>query len=83
MNLLLQHKPSHSEQDIVLFKACELGEDYISLNQPLNGWSEYTKGTVHCHSVKANHESIINSKQLSTILSQYILTNLQEYDEVK
>ena len=72
MDLLLNHKPTKLQQDMVLFKASEPGEDYFAMNDPLNGWTEFNSGIITCHSVNASHNSIINCEQIPIILSEYI-----------
>ncbi|CEG58377.1 type I polyketide synthase [Legionella fallonii] len=59
MNLLMHHKPSNIQQDMVLFKASELNKDYLEINDSLNGWEQYNSGTIICHTIKANHDTII------------------------
>ncbi len=76
MELLLKHKPTELQQDMILFKASALGDDYCTINHPLNGWPQFNKGTIVCHSVNASHDSIINNEQIPSILSEYILNFL-------
>jgi len=61
MELLLNHVPTKAKQDMMLFKATELNNDYQVIEDSLNGWAKYNSGQIICHSIKANHESIIRA----------------------
>ena len=77
MELLLRHTPSETQQNMILFKAIKIGEDYLSIDDPVNGWSQFNKGTIICHALKGDHDSIIdseNSKEIATILYNNIPT---------
>jgi amino acid adenylation domain-containing protein len=66
--LLLNHSLSTTHQEIVLFKASYLLDLYQSIEDPTNGWANYNKGKILCHTVDGNHETIINNKNSRTIL---------------
>ena len=75
MELLFGHTPTKTKQDIILFKATELLHDYISIDNPSNGWSLYTKGKILNYGVKANHHTIINKEntlKITKILENFI-----------
>jgi amino acid adenylation domain-containing protein len=60
MQLLLAYRPAIMEQEMVLFKATELLDDYKSIEHPTNGWSKFNRGEIHCHTLDANHETVLN-----------------------
>lgn len=62
MRLLLAHKPAVMEQDILLFKAKELSNDYKAIDHPTNGWSKFSSGMIHCHTLEGNHETILSNE---------------------
>ncbi|ASQ45544.1 type I polyketide synthase [Legionella clemsonensis] len=74
MQLLLSHTPTTLNQDMLLFKASDLFEDYKSINDPSNGWSNFNKGKITCHLLDANHETILNAKN-----SKHIVKCIQQY----
>ncbi|CEK11098.1 type I polyketide synthase [Legionella hackeliae] len=74
MQLLLSHTPTKLNQDMLLFKASDLAEDYQSINDPSNGWSNFNKGKITCHMLDANHETILDAEN-----SKYIVNYIQEY----
>ncbi|KTC78096.1 type I polyketide synthase [Legionella brunensis] len=74
MNLLLSHTPTKLNQDMLLFKARDLFDDYKSINDPSNGWSHFNKGKITCHLLDANHETILNANN-----SQHIVNCIQKY----
>lgn len=74
MQLLLKHLPSQTKQDMVLFKAMQLTDDYRSIDDPLNGWAKYNQGNIICHHIQANHETIMSSEN-----SQTIIDNLKQF----
>jgi len=72
--LLLNYKPSKMDnQEIVLFKAIQLSEDYKIINHPTNGWDDYNKGNIVCHEIDGNHDTILDNKNSKTML--YIINN--------
>lgn len=60
MELLLNHKPTKIHQDMVLFKAMDLNKDYSDIENSLNGWAQYNSGKIICHTINANHDTIIH-----------------------
>ena len=74
MQLLLSHTPTKMRQDMLLFKATELFDDYKSIDDPFNGWSNFNSGKIVCYFVNANHETILNNDSCINII-KYI----QEY----
>ncbi|MBS0358861.1 MAG: amino acid adenylation domain-containing protein [Proteobacteria bacterium] len=76
--LLLKHSPSEMDQEILLFKASQLSDDYKSIEHPTNGWSSYNKNKILCHKIDGNHETIINAAN-----SKIILEALSNYLHVK
>jgi amino acid adenylation domain-containing protein len=72
--LLLNHTQSKmDDQEIVLFKALQLSDDYKIINHPTNGWSVFNKGKIICHKIDGNHDTIINTKNSKTML--YLLNS--------
>lgn len=69
MKLLLQHIPSNTQLDMVLFKAADLIDEYQSIDHPLNGWSKYNHGLIHCYSIQSNHDTILNKFNSSEIFN--------------
>jgi hypothetical protein len=53
---------------MILFKATQLGADYTSIDDPLNGWSIFNKGTIICKTIDANHDTIINASNSKIII---------------
>lgn len=68
MQLLLSHTPTITHQDMILFKATDLIEEYQSINHPSNGWSHYNQGAIYCYPIKANHDTILNNENSLYIL---------------
>lgn len=73
MKLLLNHCPTHTHQEMVLFKAKQLNEGYKSIDDPYNGWSKFNKGTIICKLIDADHDSILNA-QNSKMIAEYLQT---------
>lgn len=76
MQLLLNHTPTKTCQDMLLFKATDLGEAYAPINHPINGWSKFNQGNITCHSIQANHETIMHAKSC-LIIEDIIYNNLK------
>lgn len=73
--LLLNHAPSHTSQKIILFKAKELLTEYQSINDPTNGWANYTDNKVTCYEIPGNHHSVMEApavRIISDILKKYV-----------
>ena len=66
--LLVNHSLSQMNQEIILFKASQLFEDYKSIDHPTNGWSKYSKGNIVCYPIDGNHDTIIDAKNSKSIL---------------
>lgn len=66
--LLLSHDPNYINQDIVLFKAKNLLEDYRLINDPFNGWKKFTGGKLNCFTIEGDHLTIMNSSSIKKIL---------------
>ncbi|MDF1758635.1 MAG: amino acid adenylation domain-containing protein [Legionellaceae bacterium] len=66
--LLLQHKPTVMQQDMILFKASQLLDDYQDIDHPTNGWSNYNTGKIMCHHINGNHDTILNEENSKNIL---------------
>lgn len=78
MNLLLNHKPTKTQQNIVLFKATQVLDEYQHIDDEFNGWKQVTNGAIDMHSIIANHETIIdaeNSAIIAGVLSNYLKNN--------
>ena len=72
--LLLNHSLSESNQEIVLFKASNLDDEFRLHDNPTNGWANYNRGKMICHSIKGNHNTILNDSN-----SKYILHLMHQY----
>ena len=73
IKLLLNHVPTRMNHDMVLFKASQLFDDYKLIDDPFNGWSQFNDGKIICHTLDANHETIINvenSRRMIDFLQQ-------------
>ncbi|MBA4283871.1 MAG: non-ribosomal peptide synthetase/polyketide synthase [Candidatus Puniceispirillum sp.] len=66
--LLLKHTFSKINQKMHLFKASMLFDEYKKINSPNNGWDKYNDEEIIIHSIDADHESIMNKKNSSTIM---------------
>ena len=65
---LLNHSLSKMNQEMVLFKASHLLDDYKAIEHPTNGWSRYNKGTIICHKIDGTHDTIINANNSVTVI---------------
>lgn len=73
--LLLKHHSSKMNQEMILFKARQVSDDYKSIDNPTNGWSDYNNKII-CHQIDGNHDTIINdtnSKMILNILNNHII----------
>jgi polyketide synthase PksJ len=68
MQLLLEHTPTNTRQDMILFKATDLIEEYQAIDRSDNGWSHYTQGAIDCYPIKACHDTILNKENSFQIL---------------
>ena len=69
MELLLNHTPTQMIHDMVLFKANELLDEYINIDDAMNGWSKYNTGNITCYRLNANHATIMNVENSQKILA--------------
>lgn len=79
--LLINHIPSKINQNIILFKASELSKAYQDINDAKNGWVNYNQSEIVCHTIHANHESIINisnSKAILDFIKNYLNRDTNE-----
>ncbi|MBP9741725.1 MAG: amino acid adenylation domain-containing protein [Burkholderiales bacterium] len=79
MNLLLTHTPSKIKQDMVLFKANILLDEFQVINDKYNHWNAYNDGHIDVHYIEANHETIIypkNSLKILNILEQKLISEV-------
>ena len=67
--LLLNHVPTKSKQNVVLFKAKDLLNNYVANDHPTNYWSGYTHGRIDCIEALGNHNTILESKNNESILN--------------
>lgn len=77
MSLLLSHVPSKLKQDMILFKASTLLDEFKVIDDKTNHWYLYNTGHITVYNIKADHETIIypcNSLELLKYL-EYNLTN--------
>lgn len=66
--LLLNHVSSNLKQDMVLFKAARLLDDYQLIDCFDNGWSICNKGKIRCYKINGDHNTIMNAENIKTIL---------------
>lgn len=66
--LLLNHVHSNLNQDIVLFKAAHLLDDYQLIDCFDNGWSICNRGRIRCYKINGDHNTIMNAENIKTIL---------------
>ena len=68
--LLLNCTPTKITQNLLLFKAKKLVNEYHSLNEPLNGWDLFNFGDIDCCEVEATHFDILDKKFLELIINK-------------
>jgi polyketide synthase PksJ len=68
VKLLLTYVPPKIKQEIILFKATKLLEEYQSIDHPVNHWSKFNNGKIVCYPIDANHETIMNSESIRHII---------------
>ncbi len=86
MQLLLNHTPAKINQEMVLFKATQLFDEYQSINHPMNGWTMFNSGQIDCHMIEANHDTIVNRNNsliISNILQERIYNRVKAQDRKK
>lgn len=74
VQLLLNHTPTITKQDMLLIKALQLSDDYSTIDHPLNHWSTFNHNKINCLTIDANHDSIISDKS-SQIIINYLRDN--------
>lgn len=74
MRLLLEHEPTMTSQDMILFKAKELNEGYQEIDDPYNGWAKFNKGNIMCQTIDANHDTIMNEEN-SKMIAEFLQKN--------
>ena len=67
MQLLLNHVPTKTNQDMLLFKASEMLAEYQHIDEEYNGWRQFNTGNIIVYSLDATHESIVNSNNMALI----------------
>lgn len=83
-SLLINHRVTEMNQKIILFKASQLYDEYQTIDDEVNGWSNYSKGSIICHKIDGNHDSIIdrdNSKHILAFIKSELI-NLGIYNEI-
>ncbi|MDQ5921900.1 MAG: hypothetical protein QG673_1959, partial [Pseudomonadota bacterium] len=68
MKILLSHKPSTIKQDMLLFKATQLLNEFSVINDVDNHWHLYNSGIISVYPITANHETIIYPQPSLSIL---------------
>ncbi|WP_115707737.1 polyketide synthase [Legionella sainthelensi] len=71
MRLLLEHEPTRTNQDMILFKAKKLSEGYREIDDPYNGWAKFNKGNIICQIIDANHDTIMNEEN-SKMIAEFL-----------
>lgn len=71
MKLLLEHEPTLTSQDMILFKAKKLNEGYQEIDDPFNGWAKFNKGNIVCQVIDANHDTIMNEEN-SKMIAEFL-----------
>ncbi len=74
MKLLVNHTPSKINQDLLLFKAARLLEEYKIINDQYNHWQVYNSGNIMVYPIDADHETIIYPEN-----NQIIIQELKNY----
>lgn len=69
--LLLEYKLSTLNANAVLFKACELWESFIDVDDPHNGWRPFIEGKITTHEIQGNHETMFFDPNVG-ILAKYL-----------
>lgn len=75
MQLLLNHIPTPTTQDMLLIKATQMLPEYQYIDDEYNGWEKFNNGNINLYPFNANHETIINfdnSPILSSIVFDYL-----------
>ena len=76
--LLVQYIIKPLNSSAVLFKASELWDTFVSIDDLNNGWSSFILGRLETHKVTGNHETIFfepNVQKLSKIIDQLKIEN--------
>lgn len=76
--LLVQYIIKPLNSSAVLFKAAELWDTFVSIDDLNNGWSSFILGRLETHKVTGNHETIFfepNVQKLSKIIDQLKIEN--------
>ncbi|KTD57099.1 polyketide synthase [Legionella sainthelensi] len=71
MRLLLEHEPTRTNQDMILFKAKKLNDGYLEIDDPYNGWAKFNKGNIICRIIDANHDTIMNEEN-SKMIAEFL-----------
>lgn len=73
--LLLNHRLSQTNQEMVLFKATEQLDDFKQYNTTTNGWQLFNFGEIICHPLIGTHQSIMdksNSKNMLYLIDEFL-----------
>ena len=73
MEMLLKHTPSviHST-NVVSFKAKEILEEYLYIDEPTNHWNKYHNNTITTYLINGDHESILTEPNVRQIIEKII-----------
>lgn len=70
MELLLRHSPSKMSQNIILFKATEILNEYKLVNQKYNGWDRFNSAQINVKLIESNHDTILNNESIQIIIKE-------------
>ena len=69
-NLLLAYQLPMLSMNITLFKATQLWEIFIDINEPDNGWHAYTEGKISVRNIPGTHETIFFQPYVQILANQ-------------
>ena len=56
--------------DLVLYKAAEIWDDFIAINDLYNGWGPFTEGKIINHIIPGNHETMLFNPNVTDLARQ-------------
>lgn len=71
MKLLLNHQPTKTGYNIILFKSTQMLGEYQSISDEFNGWQKFNNGCITVHRIESNHETIVDAQSSSSILNLF------------
>ena len=71
--LLLQYELPIIDTDVTLFKAQELWDSFVSIDDPHNGWRPYIGGNIIVHKTPGTHETMFFAPNVGVLANLIIL----------